>query len=671
MTIFFLVTTLSLFLGDGLQAPIDVVWAGVILALFLTYIFKNNNQVRPLSTTLYAFWGLILVYCIIRTFFSDSAAYSITSTVRFIEAYLLFVLFYSIASEKTARMFSFGIIVVATFSLIISFFLILFPLWAQTIPLMNLLYATFGHNHLADMLVLATPLVAASNAPLKYRTKTFLLILFLAGLVLTFARGAWALITGYIIFVVLTQKPDKTIKIIFTIVFGIICGLFIATSLLFRFNQAFPQSYSNNWLYRQFIKPSVIDARQNYWTQSLQAIIERPLFGSGPGTFYLQSKRLEQGPNEWSWFAHSLPLQLLVELGVIGATPFFLLLFFVGRTLIHIIKNKNSNSQLQSPLAQGLCLTLLYSCVEFNLNFLVIWVLFWGGVGVLMGMQKPNAIQSQKLLPTTLLIILGLYYVSFMGSYFVLSMGHNTMYAFFLAPYSVNRALDVLDKDKRNADIVSRQQIALVTFFHQQDPEVLFALGGVRSDQDNTASSTDYYRKAKDLDPFNETYQKQYFQTLVFGGQTNLLGPYVRNWNALMVKQNNKNLESIDFSSSLLLGAYKDIFMKRAFSVPKTREEISRVDYFLGLSFIKSNPKMTRQFWVLSRDVAPEWSYYHVELASLETYVFNNESEAIHILTECQQYKYPAEDCRGYLRNIRELPTPGSLEEEVLNIPHM
>ena len=79
-------------------------------------------------------------------------------------------------------------------------------------------------------------------------------------------------------------------------------------------------------------KPSVpSDNRLEYWRQAIEAIKERPLFGSGPRTFYLLSRRLQSAPNSWSWFAHSFPLQTAAETGLVGLSIFLFLICVLFR----------------------------------------------------------------------------------------------------------------------------------------------------------------------------------------------------------------------------------------------------------------------------------------------------------------------------------------------------
>ena len=114
ITVFFLFLIISLFLGDGKQPFVDVWWAlGILMMYGVRYYQHSKLDLRPLPRTIGFAWIALILYYIIRTPFSDSAGYSITATVRLLEAYLVYVMFFTISSEKTIALFTKGLLFVA------------------------------------------------------------------------------------------------------------------------------------------------------------------------------------------------------------------------------------------------------------------------------------------------------------------------------------------------------------------------------------------------------------------------------------------------------------------------------------------------------------------------------------------------------------------------------
>lgn len=359
LVLFFFFLTTSLFLGDGKQPFVDVWWAlGILMMYGVRYYQRGKLDLRPPPRLIGWAWAALILYFVILIPFSDSAGHSITATIRLIEAYLIYVMFATIASETTIKWFTKGLLFVGVVATLASFVFFSLPSLARFLPPMNLLYASYGHNHLADLLLFVFPIAIIQP--------WLLLILFAVGMTLAFARGAWLLLIFYLLFLVWRSK-NRTMRRV---------GLFIAaaTTAVFLFVsltsiRGIPQ------------KPSLLeDGRWEYWRQAVEAIKERPLFGSGPGTFYLQSKRLQAAPSSYSWFAHSFPLQTTVETGVVGLVMFLFLFWNVFR------KSK------RSPLLWGTVLVLAYSLYEFTLDYAVMWLLLWAVFGALTKMNT----QTQK-----------------------------------------------------------------------------------------------------------------------------------------------------------------------------------------------------------------------------------------------------------------------------------
>mgnify|MGYP001579160784 FL=1 len=344
VVIFFFFLLASLFLGDGKQPLVDVWWALGILTMYgARYYQRGKLDLQPLSRPTGFLWSALIVYFIILIPFSDSAGYSISATMRLIEGYLVYVMFHAVASEPRGNvstasplkgspvdLFARGLLFVGVVATSASFVFLLYPSFARLLPPMNLLYANYGHNHLADLLLFIFP-VAIGLVEKKKNTWVFgALGLFSVGMLLTFARGAWVLLVFYLLFLVVGSKSQLIRRVGLSVAAASVAALLTVSLVSLR---GAPQgSGLMARLASQTQKSSLLqDGRWEYWGQSIEAIKERPLFGSGPGTFYLESKRLQSRPNSWSWFAHSFPLQTTTEIGFVGTLIFLFLIYIMLR----------------------------------------------------------------------------------------------------------------------------------------------------------------------------------------------------------------------------------------------------------------------------------------------------------------------------------------------------
>ena len=607
LVIFFFFLITSLFLGDGKQAFVDAWWAlGILMMYGVRYYQRGKLDLRPLPRPIGFAWTGFILYYIILTPFSDSAGYSITATIRLIEAYLVYVMFYTISPEKTVRLFTWGFLFIGVVATLSSFVFLLVPSWASFLPPMNLLYATYGHNHLADLLLPAFPLLIAQLQHKQSKLLWLLLILFTVGMVLTFARGAWILLVVYLLFLVWRSKNVTTRRVGLSV-----AAVIVATFLLVQKT------------------PLLADGRWEYWRQATQAIKERPFFGSGPGTFYLESKRLQAAPSSYSWFTHSFPLQLVVETGAVGFLIFGFLFYFLFRRI-----------QTASPLLPGAALVLAYSFYEFTLDYISMWLLVWAALGVLTKDNVQRSTHSKTAIGA--LVVLALFYISNIGSLGASVLGNKTL-TFFLAPYNESAA-----KDWPSSFAVS---------FHKKNPEVLFAIGEPGCEQ------------VMALDRHNQNLQQECLRMLLESGKTkNAAAALYLLGKTILPKTLWWRLSLGDLTSD---AAIKHISQKllqdTLYSADQKDDGYAKLMYYLGLQAINEDPLLTRRLWVLARDISPGWSYYHVELASLEMWVLNDASSAKRRLARCAERKDPRAHCLYILTHT--VPSVGSQKDFIAAIP--
>lgn len=377
--IFFGFLSIGLFLGDGKQPLIDTLASVVIISLYIFARYYLSKQ-RSLPNLITMIWGMNLLYFVIRTIFSDSVAYSITTSMRMVMAYLIFTLFYEYSKDHWQQYLIKSLIIFSLIAIGSGFFLIIFPQYSLMLPLMNLLYANYGHNHLSNILVVVYPIALLSLLKSQSRKSFFLslsyFLLVIFAFILSFSRGALLLVGLYTLFQVgIHNKKHFKKRYAFVLSIGFLLTLsIIVFSKLTIYNPQLTTNVPKSWLERQLYKPLLNEeGRIKYWKQAWEGFKERPLFGSGPGTFYLVSKRYQQAPNQYSWFAHNFILQTLSELGIVGCS-------FLVALLMTIILSLWSYTHYL--LISSIFLIMLNSLFDFNLDFLIIWSLFWSILGL-------------------------------------------------------------------------------------------------------------------------------------------------------------------------------------------------------------------------------------------------------------------------------------------------
>jgi O-antigen ligase len=655
LLLFGFIITISLFLGDGKQPVIDVAWACEILLLYAIY-YLQNKKLRVLPGAIEITWILLLGYCVVRAVFSDSVGYSLSTVIRLFDAYLVYRLFYSVADEKHTRRLVLGVILIGVVATIASFGCLLFPRFVSWLPPMNLLYASYGHNQLAGIVLFGIPMVVADGANLPSWCKKTAFLLFLSGMIFSFARGAWILLAAYLAFLFVTKRLAGKFYISTAMVFvGAAAGLLVVMSLLEPQLIHEPSTLNNDWFYKQTIKQPVYESRIQYWLQAVSAIQERSMFGSGPGTFYLLSKRFQSDQNSYSWFAHNFVLEQFAEIGLVGVVLWGMLFVAQGRLLIR---------SRDHTLLAGVLLTFLYSLFEYNLNFLVIWLLFWAVTGWLTGsMQlKKTSPPRPSFLVIGGIVLLFVFSLLSIAGMIETAVGKSDV-ASLLTPFDADVAITSIENYGKTATLIPQAHLSLLLFFHQKNPEVLYDLA--RVSPANIAPS--FYEQAIIYDPQNTQYMSGLIEHLLEEKNTIAIGALIKNLGESVLPEESKSVvRQIPFMSPIMTPYYTNSLFRDVGQPQTVKEYLAKTYYFLGFLLLNLDPSTTKNLWTLARDSAPEWGYFHVELASLEYHVLDDKEGARNTLIRCAEFIFAAAQCR---HTILEDTIVGDSYEYVKAIP--
>lgn len=645
IVLFFCLLFIALFLGDGKQATIDVYGVAVVIVCWVFYLYKQKNEKRKFFPVyLLLPWVAVGIVAFVSTLFSASVGLSISWLARLVSGYLVYTLFFEISNEEKIHVFNISLLFLVIGASALSIVSQLWSGFREILPSMNLLDVRHGHSHLADLLVIVSPVILhiGTEARTPRFAKGSFILLFLFILLTTFARGAWIIVGLFFFYKFVASKRALSSR-------ALTCAL---TVLVFVGIAGFYWRSS-------IVRPQTIGSRLEYWRQGIEAFKDHPLFGVGPGTFSLLSLQYQKSAVTFSWFAHSLPIQTAAEQGILG----FIALSWLVIAQTQALRDKKNNQEL----LWGVVLIGAYSLFEFVLDYFLVWLLFWSSVGLLVG--QGNSSESHKKGPTWQVIFplgcIAVYYASSVLSTTYLLKGKYDL-AFYIAPYDSAYALLFMDKEKQQ---ISTRDVSLILMFHKKSPVILFETAELYRRKTDGRLAMNYYELAVEASPKNSEYQRAYAESFFKNGDANNVDKYLvqtcrhttrtsTEFCSLQIRNRDKKIffDALSSHAGELLGADFPILYQK-------------VLYLAGLDLLKTNPEATRELWGLARIIEPTWGYYHVEFAALDYYEFGNRESAFTSLAFCQNYPYAQMWCNDLSLNLNRLPGAGTQEQFIRAIP--
>lgn len=182
-----------------------------------------------------------------------------------------------------------------------------------------------------------------------------IIILTLAGVVLSYARGAWlALVTGAVVAFFIRKKMIRKVLITATITVLAFVGLLTVNDNYAKFapnfNKTIFHSNFGDHIVATYQLTDVSNAERFYrWIAGVRMSVEEPITGYGPNNFYNHYKQYAD-PRFKTWVSdnedhssvHNYFLLLLIEQGIPGMLLFYALLFTMFlyvQKLYHRIKD--------------------------------------------------------------------------------------------------------------------------------------------------------------------------------------------------------------------------------------------------------------------------------------------------------------------------------------------
>ncbi len=617
-------------LGDIRQGVIDVVSLAFVLSLFLVGALTKASYLSPPKKLHWA-WIVFIAFLFGGFLTSDSPGYSVTAIVRYCMAYLVFGYFAYAKEEIEAAKFLKGLLWFAFISVGLSFVTLAHRDLGGFLPGMNLLYPAYGHNHVVNIVVFIFPFVVHELIVSRNIATVVAMTYLTVALVLSRARGGLILLSFYCgwLFASVRRRFGPATQIGATTALVVFVGFVIFS----RFSAPATKS-------------GLAESRLPYWKQAGVAIATRPLFGYGPGTFYLVSRRFQEIPGTHSWYAHSFLLQTLAEVGIIGALGVG---FILGYPLVAIARSMaklKRKDPLIVPLWHAVILVFLYSLVEMNLDFLVIWFLFWATLGFIHRHARGDLADG---IPVplngffkTLCVLLALFYLSAVASTAVEVIGKDHTFSFLLQPHVTGKALTYLSQKSQAQQYSIGLPERTIKFFHKNDPEIAFSMAAYAS-QSGVMKSLPYLLQATDGDPLNQEYLTASLDGLVRSLPQKDIGILTLRMmaRAPRITTQSKLFEMPGIEDDIgraLVSAYEK-------GKPRWSQWYAGLAYVLAMNALSDNPKLAEQLLLYARDVYPDLGFIHMDLIRFYESTLGDHDAAAEAARYCGFLNSPKKQC--------------------------
>ncbi|PIS09554.1 hypothetical protein COT75_00900 [Candidatus Beckwithbacteria bacterium CG10_big_fil_rev_8_21_14_0_10_34_10] len=437
---FFILSLLPLIEGEGLGLARFL----LLSSCFPWSIYLLKKKKITLNLVFYLFF-LFLTLALISTLISPVFQRSFNILVLYF-VYLIYFLLSQALFKENKPLFKKGLNLALLFPslslTLLSFYLLSFK-DAPAIPAMNLIFPSFGHNHLVDFLVLSFPLSLFLFLKEENRVKKglfFLLnLIYLAGFILSFSRGGFLLLLFIAGCFFLKLKKTETsffkkISLKYVLFLGVFVFLLISLSL---FSSLFlEENQIRSEFFQKFTRSPSHQSRLEYWHQSFLSFKEKPIFGWGLDNFRYLSKKYQSQSHFWSWYSHNHFLQLFSETGFLGGLCFLgLILLSLKRIFLTSVKDEFN---LNWALKISVLASILQSLFDFNWQFSSVFLLFWVILGFLIKDSEESRETKEylpKLKPYFLMFFVFIAFLIFLTSFLELK---GSFYYFKAREYEEN-----------------------------------------------------------------------------------------------------------------------------------------------------------------------------------------------------------------------------------------
>jgi O-antigen ligase len=375
-----------------------------VMSLFLLIYSRKIEWSKLHNYRLIAISWLVFLFIL---GFSSVFTINLPLTISAINSWLLaFMLFWFVVLQQELISTQFITTTLLLLGLVVTIISINFSLItnkASLLPGMNLIYATYGHSHLAALLILILPLswwwVLNKNRNFT-REYVGLALIVVLNLALMLSFGRVAVLIGLIQFLILVfyfikqnNHLDSLLKR--TLLFiGSFFLLTITIQIIFSFLPVMKTNFSCPipFLKKQLCKSIGTELRPKYWYQAVMVAKEFPLVGAGLGTFGIASRKYQLIALEGTGYVHNVYLRMFAELGVVGGSVFvFLIVVLLIKATRLILKSRKKELTVQKAISIGfigICLNVFFD-FDWSFSSLLALTMILAGVVVRSGNPSP------------------------------------------------------------------------------------------------------------------------------------------------------------------------------------------------------------------------------------------------------------------------------------------
>ncbi|MHC2994417.1 MAG: tetratricopeptide repeat protein [Candidatus Atribacteria bacterium] len=377
----------------------------LILAICTFYILNTINEGKFIYSTHSLNFPILLfiIIAIISVLITNSFWSSLRGFVNILSYFLIY--FIVINNIKNKDSFNFCLIIFFITASLTSLYLII--QYYEIDPFLSdiqRLTSTLGNrNYVASYLALIFP-IAFSFFLLesKKRNKIFYevtLLIIYTGIIICHTRAIWiALIFSLLLFGYLLShfkinkilRDNKKWLVILFLLFLLITLIYSTDNPLNRSSITAAERAISAF----DMQGSSLRTRLLIWQSTIDMIKDRPLFGSGLGTFPLhyldyQANFLQRNPDYLNFWgkageAHNEYLQILAEMGIIGLLFFLLIIIIFYKTNLNLIKKIGTinGKIIIVGLISGVTVTLIHGILSFPFHIPAVGAAFWFIIGI-------------------------------------------------------------------------------------------------------------------------------------------------------------------------------------------------------------------------------------------------------------------------------------------------
>jgi O-antigen ligase len=371
----------------------------------IALIKKNNpNFYRALLISLFSIL-ILLFYLPLNAYWGIAWSQSLTRYFSLLIGFSSFIvfLFYDrklLTDEKV--LFNKLFTLMQIFS-VLALILMVFPSLGALLPKTNLLYASYGHNHFATLLLLFLPYFWQKiilKEKMKNKSEPYWLLFFYIILFLSFARVAIVLALLQIltlIFFNIRQLRKLSLskqKLLRNLGYFLSLVLVFLTVFVLQASSS-PSQFCKNKdsTFQHFCKDVTQDDRLIYWKHAVDFFRQKPLIGHGLNSFVLVFRNQAKSDISVARYTHNEFLQILTDTGLIGSILFFIPFFiFLTSSIIRVFKKPFSRNQ---ALVLGVLASYLIVVFDFDWQFTAVFSLSLIFVALILRQNLPLSKQSR------------------------------------------------------------------------------------------------------------------------------------------------------------------------------------------------------------------------------------------------------------------------------------